>query len=99
MKLNQYQRVALAMWLGEKLPRLAHDSSVVCGFDEFCDGEVHEWRVIYTFGMAGKIWNVHDKIYVTGYSRYEIGKKDFEKQQLIITTWNREIEELMAIYG
>ncbi len=99
MKLDKHQRVALAIWLGEKVPGLSRDHSVVSGFDEFCDGEITEWRVIYTFGLAGKIWNVHDKIYISGHSQYEIGKREYNQQQELINKWNSELEELMAIYG
>lgn len=99
MKLDKKQRYALLIWLGEKVHGLFKDYSVISDFDEFCDGEITEWRVIYTFGMAGKIWNVHEKIYITGYSQYEIGKREYKKQQELIDKWNKELEELMVTYG
>lgn len=99
MKLNKNQRTALAIWLGSKVPRLATDHSVISRFDEFCDEKIMEWRIIYVFGFAGKIWNVLDHIYITGYSYGEIGKKSYEKQQKLIEEWNKEIEELLAMYA
>lgn len=99
MKLNKLQRRALAIWLGEKIPRLSQDHSVVYSFDSFCDGDILEWRIIYPFGMAGKIWNNLDKIYVTGYSQGEIGKAAYNRQQKIIEKWNEEILTLLAMYA
>lgn len=98
MKLNKEQRIALAMWLGSKVRNIFDDHSVVTGFENFCDGEYTEWRVIYTFGMAGKIWNYDDRIYVTGYSSGEIGTRAYNKQQETIDAWNKEIEKLLVMF-
>ncbi len=99
MILNQKQRMALLMWLGSKVPQLIKDASVLYGYEDFCDEKIPEWRIIYTFGLAGKIWNVVDRIYVTGYSQSEMGKQAYKKQQKTIESWNKEIEEIMAIYS
>jgi hypothetical protein len=98
MKLNKKQRYALLIWLGSKMPELHKDHSVIASFDEFCDGEIPEWRIIYKFGMAGKIWNVLDKIYITGYSHGELSKRQYLKQQEIIDQWNQEIVDLLAMW-
>jgi len=99
MKLNQNQRIALAVWLGSKIPNLYSDHSFITRFDEFCDGNISDWRIIYNFGMAGKIWNILDKIYITGYSKGEIGQNAYQKQQKIIDEWNKEIVELLTMYS
>jgi len=99
MKLNQLQRYALWGFLVSHLPNLIREHSVVYDFDKFCDGEYTEWRVMSCFGMAGKIWNVNDRIYITGYSPYEMPKKYYKGQQLIIEKWDKEIAELLATYA
>ena len=99
MKLNKLQRQALAFWLGEKIPSIFKDHSVVYSFNSFCDGDIHEWRIIYPFGFAGKIWNSNDTIYVTGASHGEIGKRNYDKQQIIVDKWNEELIELLAMYA
>lgn len=99
MKLNQQQRYALAMWLGGKIEYLSQDSSVVCSFDEFCDGDIPEWRIICKFGLAGKIWNNCGRIYVSGYSQFEIGKRAYMDQQEIIEKWNNELILLLSTYS
>ena len=98
MKLNKLQRYALAIWLGEKVKKLWIDSSVVTKFDEFCDGEISEWRIISTFGLSGKIWNVLDRIYITGYSHGEISRYAYDEQQGIISRWDDEIRLLLSTY-
>ena len=98
MKLNKLQRYALAIWLGEKVKKLWIDSSVVTQFDEFCDGDVSEWRIISTFGLSGKIWNVLDSIYITGYSHGEISCDAYDEQLDITMRWNDEIRLLLSTY-
>lgn len=98
MKLNKKQRYALALWLGSKT-KFAHDThSIVASFDEFCDGEIPEWRIMHQFGMAGKLWNVHDRIYVTGYSQGEIGKAQYNKQQEVIDKMNQELAVILSMW-
>ena len=101
MKLNKLQRYALVAWLGSKIAGIHKDHTVIYDVDNFCrgDGEMSEWRIISTFGMAGKIWNVYDKIYVTGYSIGEVSQKAYHKQQKLIKQWNKELKELIAIYA
>ena len=99
MKLNKQQKYALMIWLGEKVSGLFTDASVVSGMDEFAKGEIREWRIIYVFGLAGKIWNIGDLIYLTGYSEHEIGKRAHESQQKIIEKWNEELLKLIALYS
>lgn len=99
MKLNKEQRYALAMWLGSKVPKIETDHSVIADFDEFCDEKISEWRIIYNFGLAGKIWNVSNELYVTGYSHGELSKKQYEKQQKTIEEWNKDLILLMDFYA
>ena len=99
MKLNQYQKTALALWLGSKINNLWNDGSVIQSFDEFCDEKFMEWRIMCNWGMAGKIWNVNDRIYVTGWCSQEIGNAEWKKQQKIVDEWNRELEDLIAYYS
>lgn len=98
MRLNKEQSIALAMFLGSKIPSLFTDHSVVTRFEEFCLGSITEWRVIYKFGFAGKIWNVADEIYITGYSQGEIGKRAYLKQQEVIDQWNEEIRKILLTF-
>lgn len=99
MKLNKNQRYALAIWLGSKVKGLFNDHSVVSNFDEFCDGNIREWRIIYPFGFAGKIWNVECEIYITGYSHGELSKKAYEEQQETIKSWNLEVMSMLALFA
>jgi len=102
MKLNQNQKFALAMWLGEKVKGLWNNIGIVQEYDDFCneDPRYYEWRIIHNFGMAGKIWNVNDAIYVTGYSPCEFpsvrDKKEQKKHQKEVDQWNKEIAQLLA---
>jgi hypothetical protein len=98
MKLNQNQKIALALWLGEKVTGLWRNTGIVSEYDDFCNGDPRyvEWRIIHPFGMAGKIWNVYNEIYVTGWSSCEMDKKEYKKHAKVIDKWNEEIRELLA---
>ena len=101
MKLNQIQRYALLGWLCENIKGFLH-LGVVYEYDKFCDEEITEWRVISDFGIAGKLWNNCDSIYITGYSPCEIGgheSKAWKKQQEKIDKWNAEIVEIIGVYS
>lgn len=101
MKLNQMQRYVLLDWLSRNIKGFLH-LGVVYEYDNFCDGEIREWRVISDFGMAGKIWNSMDRIYITGCSPCEIGgheSKAWKEQQKKIDKWNEELTELIGIYS
>jgi len=99
MKLNPQQRYALWGNLVLMLPAIINDHSIVSRFDDFCDEQIKEWRIIYRYGFAGKIWNYDDRLYITGYSPHELSKKSFIKQQKEIDKWNDEIKYLLAIYS
>ena len=92
MELNQHQKTALLLLLGNYGVPL-HE--VVFGIDSFCKGQIREWRIIGIFGMAGKLWNSAGKIYITGYSRNELGAKAFETQEIKIDELNKTIAERM----
>ena len=100
MKLNQVQRYALLNWLSKNI-RNFFNLSTSYNFDEFCDGDITEWRVISDFGMAGKLWNNCDRIYITGYSPCEIGvnSKEWKKHLKQVEKWNEEIAEVIGMYS
>ena len=97
-KLEQNQRYALFGWLIKNWPRLADDMSFLCRFDEFCDGKISEWRIIYAFGLAGKIWFNCGRIHISGHSAGEMdGFKGeyYLKEQEEIKALNKELELLL----
>ena len=102
MKLNQNQKYALALWLGEKVKGLWRNTSIIQEYDDFCneDPQYSEWRIIHNFGLAGKIWNADNEIYVTGYSPCEFlgirEKREQKKHQKELDQWNKEIAQLLA---
>ena len=99
MKLNQEQKYALALWLGEKVKGLWRNVGIIREYDKFCneDPQYYEWRIIHNFGMAGKIWNVQDAIYITGKSPNELScsKPEYKYQQEIVEKWNEEIKTIL----
>lgn len=101
MKLNKEQKIALAMWLGEKVKGLWNNIGIVSEYDDFCNENERyvEWRIIHNFGMAGKIWNTIDSIYVTGYSPCEMEAKRYKKHLEEVNQWNKEIQELLTNFS
>lgn len=99
MILNKNQKYALLLWMGHRIGAISTDSVIVTGYDEFCNEEIREWRVVYNWGFAGKIWNVDDEIYVTGASPHELDKKAYKEQQKIIERWNAEIRTLLIHFS
>ena len=97
MKLNQRQRYALLDFLVKTFPNF-FDMQIAYDFDRFCDGEIREWRVISRYGMAGKLWNNCDRIYISGYSRCEVSEEQFKKQSEEIDKINAELAEAIGIY-
>ena len=94
MKLNEYQKRALLIWLGNN--EIKHSYVDVIGnFDKFANGEIKEWRIMSQFGMSGKIWNNNDRIYVSGWSRSEVSKKNFEKTNEVVDKMNEELADLV----
>jgi len=67
--------------------------------DEFFNGDINEFRIISNFGMAGKIYNVDERIFIKGHSFREISDKDYEKEIAMIGEWNKEIAELIEKYA
>ena len=96
MKLNQKQRYILLAWMIER--DLVKKHEIVNEFDDFCNEEITEWRIIAKYGLAGKIWNLDDSIYITGYSPVEVSKSTHEKQQKEIDILNKEINKILEIY-
>ena len=74
-------------------------SEIIANFDNFCNGEIHEWRIMSDFGMAGKLWNANDKIYVSGYGTSEVSKKAYTAQEEIIDKMNEELKEMIEYWG
>jgi hypothetical protein len=100
LNLNKNQRKALLIWLGNI--GIIPDSSIISFFDEFADGKFAEWRIIYHFGSAGKLWNHNGRIYVSGHhSRIECGgdSKVFQEEMEQIDAWNTELQKLMNYWA
>jgi hypothetical protein len=95
MNLNKFQRIALCCWLIAEYPYLSKDSSFIHDFNEFCDGKIREWRIISKFGMAGKIWNNNDRIYISGYSPNELKEVVYLEHCKEIDAINKELEQLL----
>jgi len=96
MKLNQKQKYALFGWMIER--DLSDKYTMINDFDDFCNEEIKEWRVTAKYGLAGKIWNFDDRIYITGYSPNEVSKSTYKKQQKEIDILNKEINQILEIY-
>lgn len=94
MDLNKVQRYALLLFLSKELD-VTLSKWEFYEFEKFCDGGIREWRIIAKYGMAGKIWNQESGIYISGYSRTEIGHEAFIDQQVEIEDLNEKLEELM----
>jgi len=94
MRLTENQERVLLVWLGRnsqsRIEQLAGPE-----FDRFCSMETEEWRIIDEFGMAGKLWNTYEELYVTGWTESEIGKEEFEKQEKRIKEMNKELELIL----
>ena len=98
MILNKYQQVALLLWMGNNDIGI-NDPSVVVGFERFANEETKEWRIIGKFGIAGKLWNNDDRIYVSGYSNGEIGDAKYKEQQIKIDNMNVELGKLINMWA
>jgi hypothetical protein len=94
MKLNEYQKRALLIWLGNNEVKHSY-ADVVGNFDNFANGEIIEWRIMSQFGMAGKIWNNDDRIYVSGWSRSEVSEEHFKETNKVVDKMNEELAELV----
>ena len=69
-------------------------------FGELFDGQTKEIRVIYKYGIAGKLWNSGDRIYVTGKSSIEcFDGEHYNNQQYEINEVNKNIEQLIELYS
>jgi len=94
MILNEYQQRALLLWLGNNGIKHTY-SEIVANFHNFANGEIREWRIIHQFGMAGKLWNNNDKIYVSGWSSCEVSKKEYEETNRVVDKMNEELADLV----
>lgn len=95
MKLNIKQSLAIAHYL--LINSLILDHNLIELGDLFNE-ETNELRVIHPYGMAGKIWNSGNEIYITGWSPRELNKNDFKRQQLKIEEINKDIKDLIESY-
>lgn len=71
MKLNLAQIFAVLYILQEKYGKFKQDELYF--LSKLFDGKCPELRIIYRYGMAGKLWNNNGRIYVTGPSKKEFG--------------------------
>jgi hypothetical protein len=97
--LNKYEKQALAFWIGQHIGDSYRDTQLVQNFDDFCNGLIHEWRIMHHFGFAGKLWNANGKIYVSGFSASEISEKDYKDQEEIVDKMNAELQGILDKYG
>jgi hypothetical protein len=95
MDLNKVQRYSLLLFLSKELG-IALSRYDFYEFEKFCDGGIREWRIIAKYGMAGKIWNNNDRIYISGHSRTEIGHEAFIDQRVEIEDLNEKLDALMT---
>jgi hypothetical protein len=68
---------------------------------ELFDGEIKEARIIYRYGMAGKIWNNNGRIYITGRNHHELSQipEGLAKMEINeIESANKNIEEILKMY-
>jgi hypothetical protein len=65
-------------------------------FDRFCSMETKEWRIINEFGLAGKLWNTYEGLYVTGWTEGEIGEEYYEEQKKEIERMNQELKLILS---
>jgi hypothetical protein len=106
MKLNNKQSCAIIRYLitnnlfGD-LNTTWPISDALPTLGELFDGEIKEARIIYRFGMAGKIWNSGDRIYITGRNETELGQIHFglaERERVEIQSANNNIAAIIEDY-
>lgn len=99
MKLNNKQSLAIISYLLEtKIISIETFEDYYNSFGQLFDDEAREIRVISKYGMAGKLWNNNNKIYITGWSYNEIKENDYNKQQKEVDKYNKDIEFLLNSY-
>lgn len=94
-KLNHKQSFAIASYLLSA--NLISDYNIR-DLGELFDEEAKELRIIKAFGMAGKLWNNNDRIYVSGWGHSEIPSEQYQKQQGRIDEINKNIAEFIELY-
>ena len=68
---------------------------------ELFDEEIKEARIIRKYGMAGKLWNNSNRIYITGHNDSELAtmEKFHQKQEPIeIEMANSNIAQIIEMY-
>jgi len=99
MKLNAKQICHLIAFLySNKFLSEYNFSQDLSALGELFDGEIKEARIISRYGMAGKLWNNNDKIYITGYNESEQQPKLYKIQCSEIESANRNIAAIIEMY-
>ena len=98
MKFNNKQSFAiLSLLVSEKYLRAEDIFRHHNDFGELFDGECKELRVIHKYGAAGKLWNNHDRIYISGHSENEINKEKYFLEQQEIKEINELVVQLIGL--
>ena len=101
MKLNNKQSLAIVKLLVDN-KMLSADTALryATDFGELFDDGCREIRVISRYGAAGKLWNVDNRIYVTGKSLAECLDSDkYQNQIFEIDEINKNIAQLIKLYS
>lgn len=99
MKLNNKQSFAILAVLREY--NLITDwpfSYNLISISALFDDEDREVRIISKYGMAGKLWNNNDKIYISGHNQNEASEEQYNKEQKEIAEVNQRIQSIIDFY-
>lgn len=97
MKLNHHQSLSIVRYLTDTFVFnfLYHHYDVLA---ELFEGHSTELRIIPRYGMSGKLWNNNGRIYITGYSPDEIGKKEYKAQQKELDKINDDLRMIVEAW-
>jgi hypothetical protein len=98
MKLNTHQSLAIVRFLTDhyQFNFLYHHFNDLA---KLFNGDTKELRIIPKYGMAGKLWNSNDRIYVSGWSRSEVDEETFEYQQKELDDVNEKLRLIVDCWG
>jgi hypothetical protein len=106
MKINHKQACAIIRYLisnkmfGDSASHFVI-SDTLPTLGELFDEEIKEARIIYRYGMAGKIWNSGDRIYITGRNHNELSRLPKGLAQMEVNeieSANKNIELILKMY-
>lgn len=100
MKINNKQSLAIIDLLIRN-NMIASDRCFrdMISFGELFDGQTKEIHVISRYGIAGKLWNSGDRIYVSGHSDREVNDIHYQQERGEIDEINKNIKELIELYS